>query len=165
MAAKSIKKNYIYNLIYQVFLLIVPIIVTPYLSRILGPDGTGQYSFTYSLANYFILFGALGFGYYAQREIAKHQDNKLIKSLIFWEILIVRLFSVGMSLAVTVILNVTGLYGSYSLLMWWWILIIAAQAFDITFLLQGNEEFAKIAIRNVIIKIISIVYVLLEVRF
>lgn len=164
MAAKSIKKNYIYNLIYQVFLLIVPIIVTPYLSRILGPDGTGQYSFTYSLANYFILFGALGFGYYAQREIAKHQDNKLIKSLIFWEILIVRLFSVGMSLAVTVILNVTGVYGSYSLLMWWWILIIAAQAFDITFLLQGNEEFAKIAIRNVIIKIISIVFIFLFVK-
>jgi len=164
MATKSIKKNYIYNLIYQIFVLIVPIIVTPYLSRVLGPEGTGQYSFTYSLTNYFILLAALGFGYYAQREIANHQDDKVAKSLIFWEILIVRLFSVGLSLALTVILNVTGVYGSYSPLMWWWIILIAAQGFDITFLLQGNEEFAKIAIRNVIVKIISVILIFVFVK-
>ena len=164
MATKSIKKNYIYNLIYQVFILIVPILVTPYLSRVLGAEGTGQYSFTYSLANYFILVAALGFGYYAQREVANHQDDKVAKSLIFWEILIVRLFSVGLSLAVTIVLNVTGVYGSYSNLMWWWIILIAAQGFDITFLLQGNEEFAKIAVRNVIVKIISVVCIFLFVK-
>lgn len=164
MATKSIKKNYIYNLIYQIFVLIVPILVTPYLSRVLGPEGTGQYSFTYSLANYFILVAALGFGYYAQREIANHQNDKSAKSLIFWEIIIVRTFSVGISLALNIILNVTGVYGSYSSLMWWWIILIAAQGFDITFLLQGNEEFAKIAIRNVIVKIISIICIFLFVK-
>ena len=40
---KTIKKNYIYNLIYEAFMLIVPIAVTPYISRVLGEDASGQY--------------------------------------------------------------------------------------------------------------------------
>ncbi len=164
MAKKSVKRNYIYNLIYQIFLLIVPIAVTPYLSRVLGPEGNGQYSFTYSIVNFFVLAAALGFGYYAQREVAKHQDDKAAQTIIFWEILIVRFFSVGISVAISVILSVTGVYGSYTVLMWWWTILIVAQEFDITFLLQGNEEFAKIAIRNVLVKIVSVALIFLFVK-
>ena len=43
MAEKSIKRNYIYNLMYQILLLITPLITTPYLSRVLGADGIGKY--------------------------------------------------------------------------------------------------------------------------
>ena len=71
---KSVKKNYIYNLLYQILVLAVPIIVTPYISRVLLADGVGAYSFAYSLITYFTLFGSLGFGYYAQRIIAKYLD-------------------------------------------------------------------------------------------
>ena len=45
MAEKSIKRNYIYNLMYQILLLITPLITTPYLSRVLGADGIGKYSY------------------------------------------------------------------------------------------------------------------------
>ena len=50
---KSVKKNYIYNLIYQLFLVIVPLVVTPYVSRVLQPEGVGAYSFSFSIINYF----------------------------------------------------------------------------------------------------------------
>ena len=93
---KSVKKNYIYNVIYQVFLVIVPLVVTPYISRVLSPEGIGQYSYTYSLITYFTIFGALGFGYYAQREIAKYQNDKYMQSKVFWEVNICRLLSVGL---------------------------------------------------------------------
>ena len=65
---KSVKKNFFYNRFYQIFLLIVPIITTPYISRVLGSEKIGQYSFSYSIAYYFTLFASLGFSYYAQRE-------------------------------------------------------------------------------------------------
>ena len=39
---KSIKKNYFYNLAYQIFMIIVPLIVTPYVSRVLTPEGVGH---------------------------------------------------------------------------------------------------------------------------
>ena len=54
---KSIKKNYMYNLIYQILVIILPLITTPYLSRVLGAEGIGIYSYTLSITTYFILFG------------------------------------------------------------------------------------------------------------
>lgn len=161
---KSVGKNYILNLIYEVFVLIVPLITTPYISRVLGADGIGQYSFTSSLTNYFTLVAALGFARYAQREIARFQDDKKSQSVIFWEILIVRFFSVGISLSVCVLLNIFGVYGEYSVLMWWWVVLIVAQEFDVSFLFQGNEEFGKIVVRNILVKIVLIVCIFVFIK-
>ena len=62
--AKSVKKNYIYNLTYQILVMIVPLITTPYLSRVLGAEAIGIYSYTLSITTYFILFGSLGVAMY-----------------------------------------------------------------------------------------------------
>jgi O-antigen/teichoic acid export membrane protein len=161
---KSVGKNYIFNVIYQIFVLIVPLITTPYVSRILGADGVGQYSFTFSLMNYFTLAAALGFGYYAQREIAKYQDDKKEQSKIFWEIIIVRFFSVGVATLVSCILGWSGVYKSYTTLMWIWLIQIVAVEFDITFLFQGNEEFGKIVGRNILVKAVSVAMIFLLVK-
>lgn len=161
---KSVKKNYIYNVIYNVFLVIVPLVVTPYVSRVLSPEGIGQYSYTYSLITYFTIFGALGFGYYAQREVAKYQNNRLKQSQIFWEINLCRLLSVGLALALNLILCFTKVYGDYTTLMLIFSINIIGTAFDIAFFFQGNEEFGRIVIRNVLIKILSIISIFLFVK-
>ena len=57
---KNISANYIYNLIYQIFVIILPIITTPYVSRVLGANGIGIYSYTLSIVTYFTLIGGLG---------------------------------------------------------------------------------------------------------
>ena len=49
MAKKSIMKNYIYNLSYQILTLILPIVTTPYLARVLGATGIGIYGYTFSI--------------------------------------------------------------------------------------------------------------------
>ena len=108
--SKSVTKNYIYNLIYQILLIIIPIITTPYVSRVLGADGVGKFSFSNSIASYFVIFASLGFGYYAQREIAKYQDNKKNQSEIFWEIIIVRFVSVSTALIVYFAAIVLGVF-------------------------------------------------------
>ena len=41
MAKKSITKNYIYNLAYQILIILLPIITAPYLSRVLGAENIG----------------------------------------------------------------------------------------------------------------------------
>ena len=87
MNEKSIKKNYIYNMIYQILIIILPIITTPYLSRILGADGVGTYGYTLSVMTYFILFGSFGITIYGQREIAYIQNDKEERSKIFYELL------------------------------------------------------------------------------
>lgn len=161
---KSIKKNYIYNVIYQAFLVIVPLVLTPYISRVLLPEGIGKYSFAFSLITYFTIFGSLGFGYYAQREIAKYQNDKAKQSTSFWEINICRLLSVILALVINIILCLFNVYANYNNLMWIFSINIIALAFDIAFFFQGNEDFARLVIRNIVVKLISIALVFLLVK-
>ena len=53
MAKKSVTKNYIYNLAYQILIIILPVITTPYISRVLGVENIGIYSYTLSISTYF----------------------------------------------------------------------------------------------------------------
>ena len=59
---KSIKLNYIFNAGYQIFTIIVPLITAPYISRALGADGVGTYSYTFAIVSYFTLASTLGAG-------------------------------------------------------------------------------------------------------
>jgi len=98
MVQTSIKKNYIYNTIYQVLSLITPLITAPYISRVLGSNGVGIYSYTNSIVTYFTLFAALGTASYGQREIAMHRDDPETSSKLFWEIEILSLTTTAVSL-------------------------------------------------------------------
>ena len=42
MKDKTIKINLLYNFMYQVLAIAVPIIITPYTSRVLGAEGVGN---------------------------------------------------------------------------------------------------------------------------
>lgn len=161
---KSLKKNYFYNLAYQIFVLIVPLITMPYISRILREEGVGQYSYAYSLITYFTLFAAMGFGLYAQREVAKVQDDIEKKSKLFWEITIVRLIPVVFSLIAFALLAILGVFGSYTILMVILSINIVAMAFDINFLFQGNENFKAVALRNFAVKIASTILIFVFVK-
>ena len=161
---KSVKKNYFYNLIYQLFLIIVPLVLTPYVSRVLTTEGVGQYSFSYSLILYFTIFGQLGFTIYAQREIAKHQGDKYNQSKSFWEINICRMLPVSLAFITNLILCLLNVYGDYNKLMFIFLINIGALYFDIAYFFQGNEEFGKICIRNIIIKSLSIACVFIFVK-
>ena len=160
----NIKKNYIYSVIYQIFLLIVPFIVTPYISRVLLPTGVGQYSFSLSNITYFTTFAALGFSVYSQREIARNRENKIEVSKIFWETIICRSLPVLVSILVFVIMYFTNCFGEYSFLMLLLSLQIIATFFDITFLFQGYENFKTIVIRNFIVKVLNVILIFVLVK-
>lgn len=152
---KSITKNYIYNLLYQIVTLILPLITTPYISRILGPENIGIYSYTISIVTYFILFGSLGIAMYGQREIAYLQDKKDKYSKTFWEIFILRFITMIISMFVFYFSFASN--GEYSIYYTILLLEMLANCFDISWFFQGLEEFKKTVVRNIVVKIISIV--------
>ena len=163
--SKSVTKNYLYNLIYQILLIIIPIITTPYVSRVLGADGVGKFSFSNSIVSYFVIFASLGFGYYAQREIAKYQDNKKKQTEIFWEIIIVRSVSVLTALVVYFTVMALGVFKEeYILLMMILSVSILAVAFDISFLFAGNEVFSKTVLTNTLLRILNVVAIFAFVK-
>lgn len=71
MKQQSLKMNALLNGIKQCCAIIFPLITFPYVSRVLGSDGFGKYSFSASIVNYFALIAALGVNIYAIREGAK----------------------------------------------------------------------------------------------
>ena len=151
----SVLRNYIYNLSYQILTLITPFITTPYLSRVLGPDGIGLYSYTTSIVSYFILLASMGVSDYAQREIAYHQNDRYIQSRTFFEVLGIRNVLVVISL-VSYYLFLTQVESDHTI-YWIQAINIIAVLFDITWFFQGLEEFGKIVARNFLVRIVNIV--------
>ena len=100
MRNQSVKKNYIFNTVYQVLSLCTPLITAPYLSRTLGADGIGIQSYTNSIVSYFLLVAVLGSTTFGQKKIASDRDNKDILSQSFWEIVFFRFFTVIVTLGV-----------------------------------------------------------------
>ena len=158
---KSIGKNYIYNVIYQMFILLVPLITTPYISRVLSVEGIGIYSFTYSIATFFSLLAELGSFAYARREIAYCQDNKEKRSTIFWETFILRIITTTVCLVLYFIYIINSKYFIIGLIQ---MIYIIATVFDITWFFQGMEDFGKIVIRNSAVKIIGMIFIFAFVK-
>lgn len=162
MKKKSIAKNYVYNLVYQLLTIFLPLLTTPYLSRILGAKQIGIYGYTTSIVSYFILFGSLGASMYGQREIAYFQDDKKKRSKVFFEIVILRGVTLFLSLLLFCLIYVSG--GEYSLYYKILLIQLAANIFDISWLFQGIEEFDKTVIRNLIVKLLCLVLIFVLVR-
>ena len=159
---KKIIGNYFYNLSYQILVVIAPLITAPYISRVLKPEGVGVYSYTTTIATAFALFAALGVNTYGQREIAYKQGDREGQSIVFWELFLSRLFStllVGM-----VYLLFSFAYTQYNEYLLLQSFIVFATMLDISWFFQGIEEFRIIAIRNAIIKIVTVVLIFILVK-
>ena len=68
----EVKKNYFFNLMFQVLNIVAPLITMPYVSRVLGAAGVGEYSYTYSIVSYFLIVASLGTSLYGCREISNN---------------------------------------------------------------------------------------------
>ena len=159
---KSIIKNYLYNVVYQILVIVVPLITTPYLSHVLGAEKIGIYSYTLSIATYFILFGTFGVAMYGQREIAYVREDEFQKSKTFFEILIMRFLTLGISLIIFYLtFCINGEYSTYYKIL---ILEILANSLDISWFFQGLEEFKKTVARNTVVKLISVVCIFIFVK-
>lgn len=159
---KSIKTNYVYNLIYEIFAVIAPLITTPYISRVLGPEGVGVYSFTYSIAQYFIIFGNLGISIYGQMKIAEVRDDIHETSKTFYELLVLRCVTLLFSLLIySFTVFAANEYKTARLIL---SVFIIASLFDFSWFFRGIENFSKVVLRDVLVKIIVIILIFLLVK-
>ena len=162
MEKTSLKKNYLYNLIYQIIILILPIITTPYISRALGATNIGIYSFTVSIVTYFTLFGSLGVSLYGQREIAYVRDDKEKRKKLFLEIVLFRFITLAISMAV--FFFAFALNNEYQIYYRILLLHLLAASFDISWFFQGLEDFKKTVTRNVVVRLLSVLCIFIFVK-
>lgn len=151
----SIHLNYIYNLTYQVLTLLTPLITTPYISRVIGPDGTGIQSYTNSVVQYFAIVAALGTASYGQREIARHRDDREMRTRLFWEIELLCTITTSICLAVWAgVILFSKEYTYFYLVL---TMNLLAVALDISWFFGGLEQYGRIVARNIVVKLAGIV--------
>ena len=159
---KSVIGNYLLNLFYQILVIALPLITTPYVSNIFAPEIFGSYTYTQSYVTYFTLLGCIGIGLYGQREIAYVQDDQEKRSKLLFEL--VSLKAITISIALACYLVFVGIYQTYLTLFLIQCIDIIANMFDINFFYQGMENFKRIVSRNILIRIIGIICVFTLVK-
>ena len=158
----SLKQNFIYNALFQILMLIVPLITTPYISRVLGAENIGIQSYTGSIVSYFVLFATFGLNMYGQREIAYHCLSVRDRSRVFWEVALNK-FVFALFIGLIYIVFVYHVDEYKEVLVWQGLNILAC-AMDISWYFQGVQDFKRIVIRNTIVKIIGIVCIFLFIH-
>jgi O-antigen/teichoic acid export membrane protein len=73
---KSLFKNMIYKVVLNVFNLIIPILVAPWVNRALGPKSLGYVQWSDSIYNYFFIFASFGVYQYGMREMSRIKEDK-----------------------------------------------------------------------------------------
>jgi O-antigen/teichoic acid export membrane protein len=158
----SLKKNYAYNIAYQLLAILVPFITTPYVSRVLGADRIGTYSFSLSVVTYFMLLSALGVQGYGSREIARLRDDKRECGKAFWELaFIVCVTTFVCTVAWVILAYNTPKQTAYFL---GFTPMLISVAFDISWLYLGLEKMANVVLRNSVIKLLGVVMLFVLVR-
>ena len=161
--AKSVKRNYIYSLSYQIFSLIMPFITSPYIARILGPENVGTFSFISTYVSYFVLLGRLSIDLYGSRELSYVKNDLTKKSEVFWNLALLNFTNLLIALLIyftwlLIYKPVNGLFYALSSLT------LFSSMLDITWLFSAHEEFGMIALRNFIVRIISVVSIFVFVK-
>lgn len=160
---RRLGSNIAYNIILQVAILVLPFIVTPYISRVLTPDGTGIYSFTNSIVSYFTLFASFGLSTFGTRQIAFVRDNKEKLDETFSSLVWFKAFTSFVALVVYLIF-LQFMPERYKVCLTIQILLIISAAIDISWLYFGLEEFKSTVLRSLLIKTLVIVSTFIFVK-
>lgn len=156
-------KNYLYNVVYQILLLLVPLITVPYISRVLGPELVGINSYTNSWMTFFMLVGQMGIALYGNREVAYHRENPIERSKIFWGIELLQVITITCALIAYLgaVLLFSTTFKEYFLLQSFWII---AASVDVSWYFMGVENFQRIVFRNMLVKLASVALIFLVVK-
>ncbi|SPX97530.1 polysaccharide biosynthesis protein [Lactiplantibacillus plantarum subsp. plantarum] len=158
----TIVKNYLYNVGYNILILLTPLLTVPYISRVLGPSGVGINATTNSVITYFLLAGTVGITIYGNREIAFIREDDRKRSQTFWEIEILQIITISIAyLAFCIFLY---LQNQLKIYFFYQSFLIIAGAFDISWFFMGLEDFKKTVIRNMIVKLLSLASIFVFVK-
>lgn len=159
----TLKKNFLYNTAYQVLQVLLPLITAPYIARTLGATSLGVYSYTNSVAYYFLLVAMLGIANHGNRSVAEVREDRKTLDKTFSGIFMLQ----GMTFSVAL----AGYCGYLFFFVRENHLISALQAIyllsgmlDISWLYFGLEKFKTTVSRNVIIKLVTVLAIFMFVH-
>ena len=161
----DVKRNFVYNGILTLSNYIFPLIVYPYVSRVLGVSNIGICNFVDSIVHWFILFSMMGMTILGNREMAAIGDDRIRRSKAFSELMALNLVTtliaaLGLLMA---IFTVPKLF-AYRSLLYVGVLKLFANFLCIDWYFRGTEDFRYITGRTIFVKILYVGAVFLFVK-
>ncbi|WP_282638533.1 flippase [Sphingobacterium thalpophilum] len=161
----SVKRNFVYNIILTSGNIIFPVITFPFLSRVLGPEGVGEVQFINTFAQYFVMIAALGIPIYGIREVAKARSDDAILKKTITELLVIHVItSVFFSIIYFLLICNVDYFSINSKFYIIFSLILLTGFGNLEWLFSGLERFRFIAVRSLLVKVISFALILLFIR-
>lgn len=157
-------KNAIFKSLLNMVNIVVPIIIGPYIMRLLDVQMYGTYNRVFSEFQVFLVFASFGVYTYGVREISKIRDNEEEVSKLFTNLFLISFISNIIVLLVYVLyafLTSSGLALSIYLVF---IIQIVANMFYVEFVNEALENYKFITIKSIIVKIIYLVSILLLIK-
>ena len=157
------RNNVIFSMLGIILNTIIPIITYPYVTRVLGVDSLGIYNFYSSASTYLILLTNLGISIYGIREIGRFRNNVKQISRIYFELLSINLFMCLLALCfvIYVILSIANPKDSF--IISWFYLSVLFTCVGADWFFVALEKQKYLLIRNVIVKLLSLVSIFLFV--
>ena len=163
--AQSILKNIFAKSVMGIFNMLIPLLVIPYVYRVLNPEVVGNVEYGATLYSYFGLFGVLGIYNYGLREISRVRNDLgqvqelyknlfvtgLISNAFFFIVYILFTYFFIHDVALREIMFINGL-------------VLLAQMFSIEWMNEAYEEFRFITIKTIIVRTCNVAMIFLLVK-
>lgn len=133
----------------------MPLITTPYLSRVLGANQVGVYSYTYAITDYFVIFATLGMAQHGVRAIAQAGNDRAKRSRVFWSAWVAQL-CVALPVAAVYFIYAAINPAGGALIALVWSLWVLSAVIDVSWLFFGVEEFKLPTIRSFVTKLAGV---------
>ena len=156
-----ILKNYFYNILYNMSVLLVPLITAPYLARVLGAERLGIYSYVSSSTSVIMSVSLFGIYSYGNRQTAYMRDDSEEMSQMFWDIMGLRAV---LGIFGTIVYIVYARISGFEIFFRLFYIYYLANVFDCTWLFVGLEDMKIPALKNMFAKILSTLCIFLLVK-
>ena len=160
---KSLTRNAAYNVIYRMLNVVFPLVSAAYIARVLAPEGVGKTASIHNIMSYFLMFATLGIPQYGTREIARRQDSQKEKNLLFTELLAANAILTAVSAAAYYVL-VRLICPADAKIYYIFGLELLFNFINIDWFYQGEEEYAYITRRSILVKLLSLLALFLFVK-
>lgn len=161
---KSIKFNFIMNLIRVLMTILFPLITYPYATRILNSGGVGRAAYVASIVSYFQLVAAFGVNNYAITEGAKIRDDKKRLDKFASEMFLINLVFTVLAYVMFAVAVFLPKFDGYEMLLFISSTSILFTTLGMEWLYELLEEYQYITIRSVAFQIISLILLFVLVR-
>lgn len=162
---QSIQVNAILNVIKQGCVIVFPLVTYSYITRVLGSDNLGRYSFSDSVIQYFITIASLGVPTYAIREVARVREDKEKMEKLTTEFFSINVLMTIISLlTLYLMVKVVPRINQEAILIYILSIEIIAGTLGRDWLNNVFENFFYLTLRYIVIQTISMILILTLVK-